>query len=204
MSYSEFTLASVKKAFQLTIIEKAGLFSDLPSQACSQYLAEILEYNTPLALASNSEKARSELIITPILLEARKQLTQFNFFSGVKFDVDETQGLNGFCDYIISHAEEKLFIAAPIMMLVEAKNENIMSGLGQCIAEMIAAQLFNTKENNPTESIYGAVTTGTNWQFLRLTNTSVEIDLNEYYLRDIEKILGFFAQSIKTTVITNL
>lgn len=204
MSYSEFTLASVKKAFQLTIIEKAGIFASLPAQKCSPYLAETLEYNTPLALASNTEKARSELIITPILLEARKQLSAFNFFSGVKFDIDETQGLNGFCDYIISGAEEKLFIAAPVLMMVEAKNENIMSGLGQCIAEMIAAQIFNKQENNLELPIYGTVTTGTNWQFLKLTAQCVEIDLSEYYLHDIGKILGFMAQSLPSAMITNL
>jgi hypothetical protein len=163
-----------------------------------------LEYNTPLALASNTEKARSELIITPILLEARKQLSAFNFFSGVKFDIDETQGLNGFCDYIISGAEEKLFIAAPVLMMVEAKNENIMSGLGQCIAEMIAAQIFNKQENNLELPIYGTVTTGTNWQFLKLTAQCVEIDLSEYYLHDIGKILGFMAQSLPSAMITNL
>lgn len=195
MSYSEFTLSSVKKTFQLTTIEKAGLFAK-NTLTCSEHLAETLKYNTPLALASNSEKARSELIITPILLEVRKQQTQFNFFSGIKFDVDEAQGLNGFCDYIISHAEEKLFIAAPVIMLVEAKNENIMNGLGQCIAEMVAAQLFNQREENQTKSIYGIVTTGTNWQFLKLTDNCVEIDLNEYYLSDIEQILGFISYSV--------
>ncbi len=197
MPYSEFTLASVKKTFQLVMIEKAGLFATT-KLICSDYLTETLNYNTPLALASNSEKARSELIITPILLDVSKQLIQFKFFSGIKFDVDETQGLNGFCDYIISHAEEKLFITAPVIMLVEAKNENIMSGLGQCIAEMVAAQLFNTQENNKVESIYGIVTTGTNWKFLKLTDKCVEIDLNEYYLSDIDKILGFISHSINS------
>lgn len=196
MAYSEFTLASVKKTFQLTIIEKAGLFSAIEPLPCSAYLAETLEYNIPFALASNTEKARSELIISPILLEISKRYPKFNFFSGVKFDIDEAQGLSGFCDYIISDAEEKLFISAPVLMLVEAKNENIFNGLGQCIAEMFAAQLFNAKENNSSIPVYGIVTTGTNWKFLKLHNQCVEIDLNEYYLSDIDKILGFIAHSL--------
>jgi hypothetical protein len=99
--------------------------------------------------------------------------------------------LAGFCDFIISRSEEMLFITAPVVMLVEAKNDNIKSGLGQCIAEMIAAQIFNNQENNAITSIFGVVTTGTNWQFLKLTDKTVEIDLTEYYLHDIEKIIGF-------------
>jgi hypothetical protein len=194
MSYSEFTLARVTKEFQLKISEKENLFVNIPNKSCSDFLKETLKYNIPLAVSNNTEKARSELIISPILLEARKQQEKFNFFSGVKFDVDESRGLNGFCDFIISHSEELLFITAPVIMLVEAKNENIQNGLGQCVAEMVAAQIFNSQENNAITSILGAVTTGTIWQFLKLTDKTVEIDLNEYYLRDIEKILGFLSQ----------
>lgn len=191
MSYSEFTLARIKKEFQITVIEKAGLFDNLPTENCSAYLAETLAYNVPLAISNNTEKARSELIISPILIEARKHQEQFNFFSGTKFDVDESKGLNGFCDFIVSSSEERLYITAPVFMLVEAKNENINGGFGQCIAEMVAAQIFNNQENNSIKTIWGAVTSGTNWQFLKLENNAVEIDLSQYYLHDIEKILGF-------------
>ena len=164
MSYSEFSLARVTKEFQLAIIEEENLFFDIPNVVFSDFLKETLKYNVPLAVANNTEKARSELIISPILLEARKKQESFNFFSGVKFDVDESKGLNGFCDFIISHSKELLFVTAPVFMLVEAKNENILNGLGQCIAEMVAAQLFNQQENNSITSIWGAVTTGTIWQ----------------------------------------
>jgi len=148
-------------------------------------------------LASNSEKARSELLIMPILLEVRKQLdASFSLFSGVEFNVDEAQGLTGYCDFILSSAKEQLFIAAPVLMLVEAKNENLKGGLGQCIAEMVGAQLFNEREGNQTPAIYGTVTSGTNWRFLRLTGKAVEIDLTEYYLVQIDRILGILASGI--------
>lgn len=201
MSYSEFSLAKIKKIFNLTTSEKPDLFANIPEINCSDYLQETLHYNVPLALASNSEKARSEMIITPILIELRKHLqAKISLFSGVDFNVNPELGLNGYCDFIISSVVEQLFISAPVMMLVEAKNENITGGIGQCIAEMIAAQIFNEQENNSISSIYGVVTSGTNWRFLRLTDKLVEIDLSEYYLTNINKIFGILVHSISDNI----
>lgn len=197
MPYSDFTLAKVKKAFDLTTSEDTDIFAAVPELECSNYLAETLRYNVPLALASNSEKARSEMIIAPILIEVRKQLqSRFSLFSGIDFNVDAEKGLTGFCDFIISSGTERLFINAPVMMLVEAKREDIIAGLGQCVAEMVAAQIFNEREGNEIPVIYGTVTSGTNWKFLKLAGKVVEIDLVEYYLTDVNKILGILASAI--------
>ncbi|MDM8558895.1 hypothetical protein [Candidatus Parabeggiatoa sp. HSG14] len=198
MSYSQFTLATVKKTFDLITSEEVGVFAKISKIKCSEYLAEMLQYNIPLALASNTEKARSEMIITPILIEARKQLNGgFNLFSGVEFDVETDKGLTGYCDFILSYSPEKLFVTTPVIMLVEAKNENIKGGLGQCIAEMVAAQLFNERDGNKISTIYGAVTIGTTWQFLKLTGKEVTIDLSEYYLTEIDQILGILMNAIR-------
>jgi len=198
MAYSQFTLAAVKKTFALTTIENVDIFAHLPTIKCSAHLTETLQYNIPLALGSNTEKARSEMIIAPILIEARKQLNaSFNLFSGVEFNVEPETGLCGYCDFILSRSKEQLFITAPVVMLVEAKNENIHNGLGQCVAEMIAAQLFNQREQNSISSIYGVVTTGTNWKFLRLIEHQIEIDLKEYYLSELDKILGILKIGIE-------
>ncbi|MEO0844543.1 MAG: hypothetical protein AAF063_37640 [Cyanobacteria bacterium J06643_5] len=143
-SYSKYTLAKVKDIFDLTTNEKVDLFIDTPSLEPGLNLKETLAYNLPLALASNSEKARSELIISPILIELRKQLQdKIIIFSGVEFNVESENGLTGICDFIISDSLEQLFISAPVVTLVVAKKENINAGLGQCVAEMIAAKIFN-------------------------------------------------------------
>jgi hypothetical protein len=198
MSYSEFTLAKVKKCFDLTTFEESDIFANVSELECSEYLTETLRYNVPLALASNSEKARSEMIIAPILIEVRKQLnSQFSLFSGIEFTVDNEKGLNGYCDFIISSSLERLFVSAPVMMVVEAKNEDIKGGLGQCIAEMVAAQLFNEGEGNKIPAVYGSVTSGTNWKFLKLVGKVIEIDLTEYYLQDVNKILGNLAIGLR-------
>ncbi|MGD1901741.1 MAG: hypothetical protein ACFB9N_05825 [Geitlerinemataceae cyanobacterium] len=58
---------------------------------------------------------------------------------------------------------------------------------------MLAAQRFNAQQGNDIETIYGAVTIGTIWQFLKLEKNRVSVDLREYYLPDIELILGVLA-----------
>ncbi|MEA5532649.1 hypothetical protein [Crocosphaera sp. XPORK-15E] len=198
MSYSNFNLEKVKQQFNLRTIEEFGIFADIQPIESSELLKQILQDNLPIAIASNSEKARSEMIIAPILVELKRIFKdEINLFSGVNFTVDETQNLNGICDFLISHSPEKLFIAAPIITLVEAKKEDLNAGLGQCIAEMVAAQIFNQQENNQISMILGVVTSGTNWRFLKLHDTDIFIDLTEYYLSDLNKILGILSSSME-------
>ena len=138
MAYSDFTtLTSAKKKLDLED-ETRDLFAQTPEFTISEALQNTLKENIPLALAIATEKARSEMIITPILLELRKATGyHISLFSGVNFTVDRKQGLKGVCDYIISRSPEQFAINAPVLMIVEAKNEDINGGLGQCIAEMV-------------------------------------------------------------------
>jgi hypothetical protein len=198
MAYSDFKLSEIIQKFELTLNEASGLFADVPEEEPSDLLTIILKENLDLANSINTEKARSEMIISPILLEVRRKLNnQISLFSGVDFNVDNQQGLNGFCDFLISLSKEQLFIREPVITLVESKNENLKSGLAQCIAEMLAAQLFNQQKQNPIKIIYGAVTIGTIWQFLRLEDQIISIDLTQYYIRDLKKILGILISAIK-------
>ena len=198
MTYSDFSLESVKKTFNLTISPRQDLFSAVPALECSDHLTETLAYNVPFALASNTEKSRSEMIITPILLELTKQFPdRISLFSGVDFTVDSDLGLNGSCDFLISRSVEFLIVSAPAILIVEAKKENINAGLGQCVAEMYAAKLFNEREGNQVSRIYGVVTTGEIWKFLMLEGQAVQIDLLEYFLNQVDKILGILAIGIQ-------
>ncbi|MBD2210290.1 hypothetical protein H6G27_10415 [Nostoc linckia FACHB-104] len=203
MAYSDFTLAKAREAFQLVIDEKRNLFKDVSPVQPSSTLTTLLEEYTQLATAINTEKARSELLIMPILTEVRRQLNyQISLFSGTDFDVDATKGLNGFCDFILSSSEEQFYIKAPVMTVVEAKNENIKSGLGQCIATMVAAQLYNQDNQQEVKTIYGVVTSGTNWRFLILEGLTAYIDAVEYYINDVNKILGILLQPFQPALLT--
>jgi hypothetical protein len=199
MSYSNFDLKAVKQQLGVHLAEQEGLFSAVAGITVSPSFQDILQENVPLARAINTEKARSELIIANVLVELRKILKhQISLFSGVEFNVDKEKGLNGFCDFIISASQEQLLLNSPVIALVEAKNENIIGGLGQCIAEMVAAQLFNEAEGvQGISKLYGVVTTGTTWKFLRMEESEVAIDLDEYPIEQSGKILGILLAMVR-------
>ncbi len=191
MPYSDFTLDGVKKAFGIRTVESESLFAAAAQHPPSEVLSQLLEDGIPLAHAIHTEKARSEMIIAPILIEVRRVVgKKISLFSGVDFTVDEERGLAGKCDFILSKSEEQLYVSSPVLTLVEAKNENIKGGIPQCMAEMIAAQTFNEREGNDIPVVYGCVTTGTIWKFLRLENSTGYVDLDDYYIDNVSKILG--------------
>ncbi len=198
MSYSQFTsLEMIETNFGVTIADRINLFANTPTAEPSDFIKQTLQENLALALAINTEKARSELIVTPILVELRKQFNyQISLFSGKEFNVDTEKGLTGFCDFLISQSPEQLLIKAPVVALVEAKNDNIQAGLPQCMAEMIAAQTFNERRNNNISQVYGVVTTGTNWKFLQQHDTVIEVDLNDYFINNLSQILGILKYMI--------
>lgn len=200
MADGNFTLAQLKKTFGLCFEESSGLFANLPRVDGSEGLVWTLSEGIDLAVAIGTEKARSEMIITPVLMELRRLYkSQISLFSGVDFTVSPEQGLNSVCDYLISYSKEQLLIQSPVIMLVEAKNENLKVGLPQCIAEMVAAQQFNQQEND-IAVIYGAVTIGTTWQFLRLKGQVVEIDLMQYPIQNnLSQILGVLSSALAET-----
>ncbi len=198
MSYSQFDIQRVTDKLGITIIEKVGIFAETPETNYSDFLKETLSFNTPIALAINSEKSRSEMIITPILLELKRLYPdKVSLFSGKDFTVDIEKGLNGFCDFLISRSPQQLTIMSPVIAVVEAKNENIEAGLGQCMAEMVAAQIFNQQKGNQIPEILGTVTTGSSWKFMRLQEQIIEVDLNEYFLNQVGKILGILTLAIR-------
>jgi len=199
MAYSDFTtLTKVREAFGLTIEESINLFTDIPEVLPSSYLQTTLNENVFLATAINTGKARAELIITPVLLEVRRILNfKIGFFSGSEFNVDLQSGLSGYCDYILTASKESYEIRTPVVTLAEAKNESIKSSLGQCIAQMVAAQLFNQRNGEAIESIYGAVTTGTDWKFLKLTDKTIWIDKRDYFINEVGQILGILTMPFK-------
>lgn len=191
MSYSSFTLAKVKKEFGLITVEAGRFLPAIAPIVPSARLQAILE-DLPWAIAVGSEKAKSEGIIYPVLQEVRRIVHQpVSLFSGRDFTVDAEKGLSGYVDYLLSRSAEQLEIEAPVVIVGEAKRDNLNEGLGQCIAEMVAAQLFNQANLVNIPRIYGAVSNGTQWRFLQLEGTTVAIDLMDYALPPVDQILGF-------------
>ena len=198
MPYSQFTsIGKAKEAFDLKTIEGGRFLPPTEPIVPSAALTAFLKESIPLT-ALASDKARSEGIIYPILLEVRRILQrQISLFSGEDFTVDETVGLNGICDFLLTRSPEMLEIEAPAIVIVEAKKADLKTGFGQCIAEMVAGQRFNTAKNCPIAIVYGSVSNGTQWRFLKLEDKTVTIDLTDYPLPPVEQILGMLVWMVQ-------
>lgn len=191
MAYRKFTLIQLESDFQIQLVEDQHLYPNVMEVALPQALTDLLAYYVPMATAISTEKARSELIVAPILVELRRMMHEkISLFSGIEFNVDRKKGLTGECDFLISRSSNQFYLSAPVIALVEAKNNNLKEGLPQCMAEMVAAQIFNQKRNIVIDPIYGVVTTGSLWRFLHLIDKTVYIDKDEYYLNDLSKIMA--------------
>jgi hypothetical protein len=94
-------------------------------------------------------------------------------------NIDTESGLNGICDFLLTRSTNELIIEAPAIILIEANKGELNAGWGQCAAEMVAAQKFNRAGGQEIPTIYGSVTTGTQWQFLKLTGQDLTIDVTE-------------------------
>lgn len=197
MSYRDFTLPDVVERFSLTTREDADFFADRPSIQPSALLVETLRANVPVAVAISNEKVRSELVVAPVLMELKRaHPTAMGFFSGVDLNADPASGLTGTCDFLLSLSPEQAYVKAPVVTLVEAKRDDLASGIGQCAAEMVGARMFNERAGNPIETVYGAVTTGTTWRFMSLSGSTLSLDFSEYSIHDLGKILGILSSMI--------
>ncbi len=190
MPYSHFkTLSSAIDAFELEFHEEA-FFPELKPIVPSETLRLALEDSLP-TVAASSEKARSEGLIYPVLMEARRILDkQVSLFSGEEFVVDESVGLTGIVDFLMSRSPQISAIQAPAIVVVEAKKADLRSGFGQCVAEMVAADRFNHHRNKPIDRVYGIITNGTQWRFLQLQTLTLKMDLFDYPLMPIDRLLA--------------
>ena len=197
MAYSSFTLSQVSRTFQLETIRRRGIFADIEPVEPSEHLTAALERKLPFAVAMGTEKAKSELIVADILVELCLHFAdRVSLFSGIDFNVDATNGLMGVCDFLVSLSPQPFEVEAPAIILVEAKRDSLTDGLGQCVAEMVAAQRFNADAGNDIPCVYGATTSGTEWFFLKLEGQTLSIDMTVYQLVQCDKILGILTSMV--------
>jgi hypothetical protein len=196
MAYSDFTIEQAIDQFQLVA---STVTLDIQAITPSSELDATLKQYLPLATSISTEKARNELIVSPILLEVRAFFPdRVSYFSGRSLMVDPAIGLNGECDFLLSADANQTVIQAPIVVIVEAKNADLMGGLGQCTAQMVGAARFNERRGQ-LYPIYGAVTTGTNWKLLILDRQQLKISLEEYFVpSQLARILGFLAEPFQS------
>lgn len=201
MAYSDFDVTGAEMRLGVQVVVGA-VFPELTPLPLPAWLADLLDRGRQLRVVS--EKARNEFIVAPILLAVRELSgNTVAIFSGESFDVDRPAGLAGEVDFLLAllPAIPTLpVIRAPVFTLVEAKRQDIDGGLGQCIAQMVAAQRYNTRQDRPNVRVYGCVTTGEDWQFLRLDGVIVTCDPVRMYRNDVGRILAAFMHIVAENI----
>lgn len=195
MSYTDFTLDLVLVRFGLSLNHER-LFSNVEPLEPSDWLLKLLDLGR--INARLNEKSRSELLIAPILLRCQQLLApNGSFYSGVSLEVDPSLGLGGECDFILNAQPPAEVLRSPLCVVLEAKKGDIGEGIAQCTAQMVALRLFNRARKQAGDLVYGCVSTGDIWRFLKLHGHQLTADVDLYYLSDLGTILGILVTAVR-------
>jgi hypothetical protein len=190
MAFRDFSFPKVEQDLGLHIRD-ADLFANAPECPVRPSIAELVHEGAQLALANSTEKAKSEFIIAPVLLELRRLAGgKISLFFGVEWEVDPARGLAGYCEFIMTKGGSEHVLRAPFVAIVEAKNDLIRTELGQYIAAMYAARISNERTHERSGPIFEVVTTGAAWKFLRMEGEDVLLDREERFIDDLPRIMG--------------
>ncbi len=187
--YSKFTLSQLEARYGVSFVRGAFL-AGVPPLPVPDWLKTYLELSADIPSAFKSEKAISEQTIAPVMLAVRDRNRQrISVFSG---EMLTHQDLSGYCDFIVTANPVSLVPEAPFIVVVEAKQQDLASGIPQCVAEMIAARRLNEEAGLYRDVLFGCVTIGSEWLFLQYRGTEVVMHSRAFYLNEVDQILGVF------------
>lgn len=195
MGYSNFK--NLKLTLKKLKLEETDvcMFPRIALVQPSDWLMETLKIAKRVPLTN--EKSKSERVISPILTEVALQYEPYiTMYSGEDLTIDPQADLSGECDFFFARHARKSVMQAPVVTLVEAKDEDFEYGQAQCAAQMYASQRYNELEGRPFPFIYGCAVTGDVWKFLKLEGNRLYLDTENYYLVELPKVLGIFHQII--------
>jgi hypothetical protein len=197
MAFSDFkSIDQVQKIYQIRY-EEANFIQAIDLQPSATFIQEI-EFNQKNIDIFTSEAARCENIIYPILREIYKNfVSQYNLWSHKALSYDSE--LTGTPDYIFATKSQlgKTVLELPILLIVEAKQNNFSEGWGQCLAELIAAQKLS---NDIIKPIFGIVTDGELWQFGKLETDIFTKQISSLTLASLEQIFGTIGYLLSVNV----
>jgi hypothetical protein len=190
MAFRDFTYPEVVAHFGLTEAT-ADLFGTAPPVPPSpEYRAMAARY-ARLSVGNVNEKAKSEYLIAPLLVELwGRYEDRVNMYSGHEFVADEPAKLSGYCDFLLGLGQQLPIPRAPQVVVIGAKKDDLMDGYGQCIAGMVGLQRFNRAAKLDRPFVYGGVTTGGLWRFMKLEETTLTHDKNEFATKSPDTLLG--------------
>ena len=199
MGYSNYEqIKTVAKKFKFEV-RITSLFPKIDIVQPSACLVESLRRSSVMVLTN--EKTKLERVVSPILLEIAQAYTEnFSFFSGELLDVNEADDLVDECDFFFTLQPPRPYVDAPIVAMIKSKDEDLEWGVAQCAAQMYAAKLYNETEGKVMPTIFGCVTDGTEWQFVKLENDVFHLD--NRVITDLPSILGVWHQILKSLLTT--
>ncbi len=187
MAFSDYkTIAQVQEEYNIKYSEAD--FIEITDLKPSDFFVKEFEFSEQNMDIYTSESSRCENIIYPILREVYKSfIDKYTLWSHKSITYDAK--LNGTPDYLFSTKSElgKTVLGFPIVIVVEAKNNDFSEGWGQCLAELIAVQKLNKAEELP---VYGIVTDGELWQFGKLVSDEFTKSKLRITITDLDKIFG--------------
>lgn len=180
----EFSSFNLAKAFkQLGVTQLQAWQIQVNAIAPSAFFQERFD-RLKRAFDLRSYEESKKLLIDAICEEAILEFEHLKIWKGAALESDT---LTGNVDYLI--AENKAYLEAPLVCVIEAKKDNFEQGLAQCLVEMQACQWQNRQLGKAID-VQGIVTNGDTWQFYKLTTTAQVYETLPYSLNDVSSILG--------------
>ena len=199
--YKNYKASELEQLFKIHIKNNEALFKHFkPSgENYSTLQADVKKMSSRLRLSKfDNEATRGSLLVSRILWESAAVYNLGVFFEPpVNLPPEETvdlpHPLNGKYDSALSLDE--IDLSSPIISIVDVKKSSLSDGLGQCLAEMYA-----TLKEFKQDKVYGIITDGEVWEFLRLENAILSVDENNYYIKSVADIvdrIGYIAGLFK-------
>ena len=184
-SFSQVTQTELEKEFGINVV--GGRFlPQIEHWSVPSWLAHTLAYRRKSFATMRSEKAISESLIAPVLMAVEeKYRDKITIFSGEPLITEE---LSGICDFLITKVPIAISPKSGYFVLVESKKQDLFSGIPQCVAEMYAAQILNGND----DTVYGCVSIGIEWLFIKLEGKVATIDPTIFTITEVDKILSVF------------
>jgi hypothetical protein len=187
MKFSDFqSIEQVIAKYPLEVRQERFL-PDLRAELPSWFI-ENVSFLLDMKSVDESETFFSESFVFPFLQQAWKRHPKLKLWSHKTLALDSE--LLGEPDYLISALPDGVIdklIDKPLLAVAEAKKEDFTKGWAQCLAEMIACQKINQRENMV---IYGIVSSGIVWEFGKLTGNVFTKHPLAYSISEPEKVLG--------------
>ncbi len=188
--YSPVTFQDLRDRFGLQV-ETESFLPDVTPLALPDWLARYLAIHQLSPALAKSEKAVSEMLIAPVLSAVKENNADVvALFSGEPLTLPGE--LSGICDFIIAANPKAFLPEPPILVLVEAKKQDLYGGIPQCVAEMVAARSVNDRSGIQYDAIFGCVTTGNEWLFLKLSGSRAVTEPTIFYYPELNRVLGVF------------